>query len=95
MTYFRKWQGVNHPPSVIVAGCGLWSIVASNGSEVATTEYAVNLTHLVRSINILSEKKTKVLWTLQEPVIVDRLPPEYSAVTNEQLDLYNKAAVEV
>jgi hypothetical protein len=36
-----------------------------------------------------------VLWTLQEPVNAEKLHPARAMITNEQIDMYNKAAMEV
>jgi hypothetical protein len=36
-----------------------------------------------------------VLWTLQEPVNAAKLFSSRSMITNDQIDLYNKAAIEV
>lgn len=58
-------------------------------------EYQKNLTRLVQPIDRLHEKKTRVLWALQEPVNEDKLKPDYHMVTNEQIDMYNKQAIEV
>lgn len=58
-------------------------------------EYQFNLTKLVQPIDSLVGKNTKVLWALQEPVNEGKLNAEFRMVTNEQIDLYNKAAIEV
>lgn len=84
-----------NPPSIIIAGCGLWSIKTSNASQSVLEQYGVNLTLLVQSIDALRKKKTKVLWTLQAPVNPDKLKPELQMISNAQIDLYNKAAIEV
>lgn len=84
-----------NPPSVIVAGCGLWSIKISNASQSALDEYSVNLTRLLQSIEVLHEKKTRVLWTLLAPVNTAKLKPDLQMISNTQIDLYNKAAIEV
>lgn len=92
---FRKWQNENKPPSVIVIGCAMSTIRAFNASPSALNEYSMNLTRLVQPIDSLKEKKSRVLWALQGPVYKEKLKPGYEMVTNEQIDLYNKAAVEV
>lgn len=58
-------------------------------------EYQFNLTKLVQPIDSLLDKKTKVIWALQEPVNEGKLKAEFHMVTNEQIDFYNKAAIEV
>ncbi|KAF2905223.1 hypothetical protein ILUMI_00947 [Ignelater luminosus] len=92
---FRQWQAAKNPPSVVIAGCGLWSIKTSNASLSAVQEYNLNLTLLVQPIDRLHKHNTRVLWALQEPVNPDKLKPDLQMVTNEQIDLYNKAAIEV
>lgn len=92
---FRRWKDSDEPPNVIVAGSATWSIKESNASALALLEYSSNLTHLVRAINVVTEKKSRVLWTLQEPVNKEKLLPGRQMITNEQIDLYNKAAMEV
>lgn len=39
--------------------------------------------------------RTRLLWMLQDPVVPEHLKREQRAVTNDQLDLYNMAAMEV
>lgn len=93
---FKEWQkSVDRPPSVVVVGCGWWSIKTSNASASVLHEYSANLTYLVQSINRLHQRKARVLWVLQEPVNHEKLSPDFAMITNEQIDLYNKAAIEV
>lgn len=73
----------------------MYPIISLNASKATLQEYQTNLTRLVQPIDALYNKKTKVLWALQEPVNEQKLKPEYQMVTNEQIDLYNKAAIEV
>ncbi|VEN43652.1 unnamed protein product [Callosobruchus maculatus] len=92
---FRNWQVLTSPPSVIIVGSAMWPILSSNASLYTLQEYQVNLTRLVQPIDSLHEKKTRVLWVLQAPINRDKLKPEYQPITNEQIDLYNKAAIEI
>lgn len=64
---------------------------------IALKDYSVNLTRLVQPIDELKSKNTRVLWALQEPVNKDKMLETFGpdAVTNEQIDLFNKAAIEV
>lgn len=93
--FYRQWKTDKNPPSVIIAGCGLWSIKTSNASLSVLEEYSVNLTRLVQPIEVLQEKKTRVLWTLLAPVNSAKLKPDFQMISNAQIDLYNKAAIEV
>lgn len=49
----------------------------------------------LQAIDTISAKRSRVLWTLQEPVNTEKLHPARAMITNEQIDLYNKAAMEV
>lgn len=50
---------------------------------------------ILQSINTIVENKGKVLWALQEPVNDENLAPEQAIISNTQVDLYNRAAMEV
>lgn len=95
LNFCRKWERYNKPPAVIVAGSGLQSIKTSNASLAVLEEYTVNLTRLVQPIDALQKRKTKVLWALLVPVNTEKLKPEFQMISNSQIDLYNKAAIEV
>ncbi|KAJ9581661.1 hypothetical protein L9F63_023160, partial [Diploptera punctata] len=92
---FQQWKNENEPPSVIVAGSATWYIKESNTSVHALEEYSLNLTRLVQAIDTISAKRSRVLWTLQEPVNTEKLHPARAMITNEQIDMYNKAAMEI
>lgn len=92
---FRKWQQLETPPAVIIAGSGLWPIKVANGSQIVLEEYSRNLTRLVQPIDGLYKKKSKVLWVLLAPVNPTKLKGEFQLISNSQIDLYNKAAIEV
>lgn len=64
----------------------------TNGSASGLQEYNVNLTRLVQPFDRLHDRHTKILWVLQEPVDDDK---NVQGVRNEQIDLYNDAAIEV
>ncbi|RZF39634.1 hypothetical protein LSTR_LSTR001155 [Laodelphax striatellus] len=95
LSKFQTWRKETTPPVVIVAGCGTWSINRSNKSNAALRDYSTNLTMLVQSIDDLVERNSRVLWVLQEPVVEDKLKPSHAAITNQQIYLYNRAAVDV
>ncbi|GFG40632.1 hypothetical protein Cfor_06669 [Coptotermes formosanus] len=92
---FQNWKNKDEPPSMIVAGSATWSIKDSNASVHALQEYSLNLTRLVQAIDVISAKRSHVLWTLQEPVNTEKLHPARAMITNEQIDMYNKAAMEI
>jgi hypothetical protein len=49
----------------------------------------------MQAVDTISAKRSRVLWTLQEPVNTEKLHPARAMITNEQIDMYNKAAMEV
>ncbi|XP_025407376.1 N-acetylneuraminate 9-O-acetyltransferase isoform X2 [Sipha flava] len=91
---FKKLKDVNDKPQVIVAGSAIWPIIQSNGSLNGIQDYIANLTQLIQPINDISSKST-VLWVLQEPVEESKLDNSLSMVTNNLIDLYNEAAMDV
>ncbi|KAK4300437.1 hypothetical protein Pmani_027363 [Petrolisthes manimaculis] len=81
-------------PQLIVMGGATHDIKDSNGSSQALEQYKSNLMDLLSSLDQIGSR-TRVLWMLQDPVVHEKLKPEQCAITNDQLDLYNMAAMEV
>ncbi|KAJ8715881.1 hypothetical protein PYW08_013166 [Mythimna loreyi] len=92
---FRTWQRSDQPPSVIVASTGLQLLKTRNTTDLVLEEYKRNLTHLVQAIDSLAARNTQVLWKLIESVDATKLKNENKRITNTDIDLYNKAAVEI
>lgn len=95
---FQKWHKVTDSkkkPKMIIAGSGTWSIKESNASAEALEQYHMNLTRLTSSMDLLAASGTQVLWVLQDPVNPDKLSPERSMISNEQIDAYNKVALDI
>jgi len=94
---YETWieSPLKQKPKMIVTGCATWSIRENNASSQSLEDYKTNLTRLISSIDSLAESGTLVIWVLQDSVRVDKLSPENSMITNEQIDLYNTAAIEV
>ncbi|XP_054287835.1 N-acetylneuraminate 9-O-acetyltransferase-like [Macrosteles quadrilineatus] len=90
---FHHWAKANPPPSMVVAGSAAWSTKFTNSTAKAVEEYTFNLTRLVTSMNTIVESKGQVFWALQEPVITGDNDRDEEA--NTQIDLYNRAAMEV
>lgn len=91
---YTPWiQSQTKAPSVIVTGSGVWAIKISNASTEMFTNYKSNLTNLEPILSSLVPA-TKVLWVLQDPVIYEKLHPSRKMITNEQIDMYNKAAMD-
>lgn len=95
MDIFLNWEESENPPSVIVAGSALWSILKSNDSISMLDQYKCNITRLVQPISQLTEKNSKVLWALQGPINTEKSVTDKSSAANNLIDLYNKAAIEV
>ncbi|KAK9502450.1 hypothetical protein O3M35_011229 [Rhynocoris fuscipes] len=91
---FNIWKDQLEPPSLVVAGSGTWAIRRTNGSAKGLKEYTVNLTRIVRPIDILA-RKSRVLWMLLESVNEEKLPKNWASVTNKAIDQYNWAAREI
>ncbi|XP_054721420.1 N-acetylneuraminate 9-O-acetyltransferase-like [Uloborus diversus] len=92
---YKPWiQDSRTRPSLIVTGSGAWAIKTSNASIEMYGSYQRNLTQLVPILNALTPI-TKVLWVLQDPVKTEKLHPSRKMITNEQIDMYNKAAMDL
>lgn len=81
-------------PKIIITGTATWHIKQSNASEEALNEFKVNLTKLLPLINKVGQA-TQILWLLQHPVIEERLIKSRKMITNEQIDLFNKASRDI
>ncbi|RXG68567.1 CAS1 domain-containing protein 1 [Armadillidium vulgare] len=87
-------SGEKQIPKLIVMGSATHSIKSFNGSNQGFLEYKQNLTRFSSTLNYLGNT-TRVLWMLQDPVVPERLSKDKVAITNEQIDFYNKAAMEI
>ena len=95
---FQNWsqQEPKNRPKIVVAGCGIQSIKENNASMQSLEDYRANLTRLLPEIDRFSGSgSSQILWLLQHPVKEEKLSEENSMITNEQIDLYNKAALDV
>lgn len=92
---FRSWQLADQPPSVIVASTGLQLLKTRNTTELVLEEYKRNLTHLVQAIDSLAARNTQVLWKLLEAVDSGKLKNDFKKITNNDIDAYNRAAIEI
>ncbi|KAK8395993.1 hypothetical protein O3P69_005223 [Scylla paramamosain] len=81
-------------PKLIVMGSATHSIKNHNGSAAALDAYKKNITAISSALDQIGNR-TRLLWMLQDPVVPERLKPHQCAITNDQLDLYNMAAMEV
>lgn len=81
-------------PDVLVLGAATWSIKLHGGSNEALQQYKVNLTAIVGQLEKVAEHG-EVYWVLQDPVNEEVLSENRKMITNQQLELYNEAAVDV
>ncbi|KAJ8321058.1 hypothetical protein KUTeg_002645, partial [Tegillarca granosa] len=72
----------------------VWSIKEFNASEDAMKNFEVNLTMIVPYWKKLKES-THIIWMLQDPVDETKLKANRSAITNLQIDGYNKVAMDI
>ncbi|UYV74292.1 CASD1, partial [Cordylochernes scorpioides] len=93
---YNRWLEEEPRPTVVVTGSGPWAIKTRNGSRLALEEFSRNLSHIVplmERLQAAAEPRPRILWVLQSPVVSDRLQPDRAMLTNEQIDLYNSAAL--
>uniref|UniRef100_A0A3P8VYK9 CAS1 domain containing 1 n=1 Tax=Cynoglossus semilaevis TaxID=244447 RepID=A0A3P8VYK9_CYNSE len=87
-------QETTAKPDVVILGAASWSIKLHRGSSETLQQYKVNLTAIAVYLERLAEDG-EVYWVLQEPVNEGVLSENRKMITNQQLDLYNEAAVDV
>ncbi|KAG8005133.1 N-acetylneuraminate 9-O-acetyltransferase [Nibea albiflora] len=81
-------------PDVVILGVATWSIKLHSGSSETLQQYKVNLTAMAVYLERLADHG-EVYWVLQDPVNEDVLSDNRRMITNQQLELYNDAAVDV
>ena len=93
---YREWLNEDAPdrPKIVVTGSGTWSIKTSNASTTSLEEYKTNLTRLLSQMDAFGNSG-QVLWVLQDPVVPEKLSKDRQMISNEQIDMYNKAALDV
>ncbi|KAK6491133.1 N-acetylneuraminate 9-O-acetyltransferase-like [Huso huso] len=87
-------EGTSLKPDMIVLGAATWSIKLHNGSTEALNQYKTNLTSMAQLLEKLAEHG-EVIWVLQDPVLEDLLRDDRKMITNQQIDLYNEAALSI
>lgn len=89
-----SWAEGSMPrPHVIILGAATWSIKLHNGKNEALLQYRANLTAISDTLDKLTEQ-SEVYWVLQDPVYEDLLSDSRKMITNEQINLYNEAAID-
>uniref|UniRef100_A0A3P9AG72 Cas1p 10 TM acyl transferase domain-containing protein n=1 Tax=Esox lucius TaxID=8010 RepID=A0A3P9AG72_ESOLU len=87
-------EGPSVKPDILIIGAATWSIKLRGGSSEALQQYRANLTAISSSLERLAEYG-EVYWVLQDPVHEEGLSESRKMITNEQLELYNEAALDV
>ncbi|XP_078123075.1 N-acetylneuraminate (7)9-O-acetyltransferase [Sander vitreus] len=81
-------------PDVVILGAATWSIKLRSGSSETLQQYKTNLTAIAIHLEKLADHG-EVYWVLQDPVNEEVLSENRKMITNQQLELYNEAAVDV
>lgn len=92
---FIKWQHEEDPPSLIVASCTYSSFHNGNVTKDIQKAFEKNLTRMVKPIDALVAKKSKVIWKLQDPIDHDRINDEWKNVQNEDIDRINQVVYDI
>lgn len=94
---FVKWSTEDNAPSAIIASCTYSGFFKGNVSDETISKFSSNLTRLVRSIDELTKKKSKVLWKLQDYINVDdkELADEWKNIQNTDIDKFNQAIIDI
>uniref|UniRef100_A0A8C9RSC1 N-acetylneuraminate (7)9-O-acetyltransferase n=1 Tax=Scleropages formosus TaxID=113540 RepID=A0A8C9RSC1_SCLFO len=71
-----------------------WSIKLNSGSIETLHQYKANLSSIAHLMEKLAQE-SEVYWVLQDPVYEEKLSDSRKMITNEQLEHYNEAAVDV
>ncbi|KAJ8334197.1 hypothetical protein SKAU_G00398360 [Synaphobranchus kaupii] len=79
-------------PDVIIMGAATWSIKLHSGSSESLHQYRSNLSAITQFLEKLAED-SEVYWVLQDPVYEEMLSDNRKMITNQQIDLYNDAAL--
>ncbi|XP_064204331.1 N-acetylneuraminate 9-O-acetyltransferase isoform X1 [Anguilla rostrata] len=79
-------------PDVIIMGAATWSIKLHSGSSESLQQYRSNLSAITHVLEELAED-SEIYWVLQDPVYEEMLSDNRKMITNQQIDLYNDAAL--
>lgn len=89
------WKVDKDPPSLLVLGFGLESLLNANGSLISLQHFKYILTKFIPTIDALVNRGVKVLWALQEPINIFKRKAWKGFLNNSVIDLFNNAAIEV
>ncbi|KAF5901224.1 N-acetylneuraminate 9-O-acetyltransferase, partial [Clarias magur] len=87
-----SWTEPSSKPDVIIIGAATWSIKLHSGSSESLLQYKANLTSIAAPLEKLTEH-SEIFWVVQGPVHEKVLSENRKMITNEQIDLYNAAAL--
>ncbi|XP_062385926.1 N-acetylneuraminate 9-O-acetyltransferase [Sardina pilchardus] len=91
--HLQVWiENMSAKPDVIIMGAATWSIKLHGGSSETVLHYKANITAIAPLLETLAVD-TEVYWVLQDPVSEELLSDSRKMITNEQIDMYNEAAV--
>ena len=88
---FNKWETDEDPPSVIIVSCTYSKFKNGNITREIEKAFMKNLTMLIKPIDRLIAKKSKVLWKLQDPVDEAKTVSEWKNVLNVDIEKFNRA----
>lgn len=96
LTHVERLQNNHDHPNFIIASCRFFNLLPLDKSENFTKEleksFVKDLTLLIAPIDSLTEKQTKVLWKLQDPIddnIIEPAP-DWKDVTNSDIEHFNR-----
>ena len=86
-----------NPPTLVIVSAATWTIKQTNGSADGLAQWKNAFGKWAAKANEYLETKpgTKLIWELQDPVQEEELDPWRAAITNEIIDEYNMAALEI
>ncbi|KAG5264740.1 hypothetical protein AALO_G00257520 [Alosa alosa] len=90
--HLQAYIEMSAKPDVIIMGAATWSIKLHSGSSETVLHYKANITAIAPLLETLAVD-TEVYWVLQDPVSEELLSETHKMITNEQIDMYNEAAV--
>ncbi|CAG0914265.1 unnamed protein product [Notodromas monacha] len=84
-------------PTLTIASAGSWQMKKSNGSADGLMDFKVSFTSWAAKADdyLAAKPRARLIWSLQDPVDAENLEPSRRMVTNELIDEYNMAAMDI
>uniref|UniRef100_U5EYQ3 Putative conserved plasma membrane protein n=1 Tax=Corethrella appendiculata TaxID=1370023 RepID=U5EYQ3_9DIPT len=92
---FTKWQNDVDPPAAMIASCTYSAFAKGNVTKEIEDAFTMNLTRLVKPIDSMTAKKSKVIWKLQDPIDTDKVINEWKNIKNEDIEKMNAAVYSI